>query len=294
MTLRSTLPRALAVLAAAAMLAACGSAAPAPYLPASQAIPPALVPDSSPTLYVADAYGKRVEKIAPNGAVSKIGSGWVQPWGVAVDGAGNVYVADDWGNKVVKITPKGKATEIAPGSFTSPAGVAVDGKGNVYVAAYVFAWSANAIVKVAPDGTLSRIGKSLKMQQPRAVAVDGKGNVYVDDPHWTNVQVVAPNGKVSKVGSGFYFPTGIAVDASYTVYVVNGRGDLYTVTASGKQARFAPGYSGQPVGIAVDRARNVYVADTLYRSIRKISPNGKTIVNVGQGLAGAYGVAVAQ
>ncbi|HVA33526.1 MAG TPA: NHL repeat-containing protein [Candidatus Baltobacteraceae bacterium] len=184
---------------------------------------------ASPTLYVADAWGKAVERVV-SGTARKIGRDWYQPWGVACDAKGNVYVADNWANKIVRIASNGAMTEIKPGVFKGAAGVVADGHGNIYVASYVNGWTGGAIAKISSNGALTRLAKSLKMTEPRAIAIDDLGNLYVVDPHWTNIAKVAPNGKISRVGSGFYFPTGVAVDRRRNVYVVNGRGDLYKVT----------------------------------------------------------------
>jgi hypothetical protein len=62
-----------------------------------------------------------------------IGSGFNQPYGVAVDGSGDVFVAD-WGNNAVKeVLPSGAIQAIGSG-FNEPTGVAVDGVGDVFVA----------------------------------------------------------------------------------------------------------------------------------------------------------------
>ena len=67
------------------------------------------------------------------GAISIEGSGFIGPYGVAVDGSGNVFVADTGHNAVKVILQTGAINTLGTG-FSDPNGVAVDGSGNVFVA----------------------------------------------------------------------------------------------------------------------------------------------------------------
>lgn len=72
---------------------------------------------------------------------SAIGSDWLTPYGIAVDGNGNIYVADNNNyensdSRVVKETLQSNGTYTQAAMVTSisdPTGVAVDGSGNLYV-----------------------------------------------------------------------------------------------------------------------------------------------------------------
>ncbi len=191
-----------------------------------------------------------------------------QPTGVALDAAGNVYVADAENNRIRKITPAGAVSTLA-GSGTS---------GSV-------------------DGT----GTAAQFFSPRSVAVDASGNVYVADGANHLIRKITPAGEVSTLaGSGedgfadgegtaaqFYFPKGIAVDASGNVYVaddINHR--VRKITPTGTVSTLAGSTSGstdgdgtaakfnRPTGIAVDALGNLYVADAANHRIRKISSTG--------------------
>src|SRR5258705_12654684 len=65
-----------------------------------------------------------------------MGSGFHQPYSVAVDGSGNVFVADDDNNAVKKILAAGGYTTVNTlgSGFHQPEGVAVDSSGNIFVA----------------------------------------------------------------------------------------------------------------------------------------------------------------
>jgi len=86
------------------------------------------------------------EIVAANGVVSSsstvntVGSGFSEPFDVAVDGSGNVFVADGGSNTVKEIVAvngvvsSSSAVNTVGSGFFQPTGVSVDGSGNVFVA----------------------------------------------------------------------------------------------------------------------------------------------------------------
>ena len=89
----------------------------------------AVAPDG--TVYVADTFNNRVQRISPSGAVSTLADGISQPNDVALGPDGNVY-STEWGNsRIVRITPAGVVTRIA--DSPRPNSVAVGADGTVYV-----------------------------------------------------------------------------------------------------------------------------------------------------------------
>ncbi len=175
------------------------------------------------------------------------------PYGLAVDAVGNVYVADQYNHRIRKIDPTGLVSTLAGSTqgfaegqgagaqFGYPQDVALDAAGNVYVTdADNF-----RIRKIDPSGLVStfagssrgyedRQGTNAKFYDPTGIAVDAAGNVYISDLLIQRIRKIDPTGQVSTLagssegyvdGQGtdalFYNPSGLAVDASGKVVVVD-------------------------------------------------------------------------
>jgi len=187
------------------------------------AFPDSLAVDSAgTTVYVADTYNHVVRKInVSTGAVTTLAgnqaAGMVAdvdgtgsnarlnfPTGIAVDKNGNVYVTEQGGHTIRKITPGGVVTTLAgtfenygsddgtgpAASFNTPWGIAVDAKGMLYVADY----GNYTIRKITPTGVVTTLGGA-----PGAFGMkDATG-----------------------AGARFYFPIGIASDATGKIYIAD-------------------------------------------------------------------------
>jgi len=208
---------------------------------------------------------------------------------------------------------------IAVAQFNSLAAVAVDAAGNVYLA------DGNAIRRISTEGAVTTIagkagewgesdgaGAVARFNSPQGLAVDLAGNVYVADRDNHAIRKITPDGKVSTVagsassmgakdGKGrharFFRPSGIAVDASGTLFVSDTRnftirkispaGVVSTIAGRAEEAGSANGPAASarfsfPQGIAVDATGNVFVADYFVHAIRKISTSGVVSTLAGQ------------
>ena len=124
-----------------------------------------------------------------------------QPYGGAVDGAGIVHVADTYGHKVRRVAPDGTVTTEAgsgavgfadgagaQATFYYPSGIAVDGSGVLFVTD----GDNNALRRIS-GGVVSTVGGSgarghqdgtggmATFASPDGIAVDGAGVLYVAD-----------------------------------------------------------------------------------------------------------------
>ncbi|HXB13590.1 MAG TPA: T9SS type A sorting domain-containing protein, partial [Bacteroidia bacterium] len=212
-----------------------------------------------------------------------------QPTGVTVDTIGNVYIADGSNNRIRKIGINGKISTVAgngAGGFSGdggqataaelndPAAIAVDKKGNIYIADYYNDCirqvnSSGVINTIAGNGSFGFSGDggqatNAELNSPTGVAVDNSGNVYI-------------------------------VDANDRIRKVNTAGIINTIAGNGNT-----GFSGDggqataaefnfPQGLSVDTAGNIYIADAGNNRVRKINALGVIATIAGNGTAGALG-----
>ena len=171
-------------------------------------------------------------------------------------------------------TASGSASLKAKRSFQEygyaglPTGVAVDNdhESPSYRDVYVPDFLHGAVDKFGPSGEfISMIGASL----PSAVAVNqANGDLYVAET-FSGISVYSPAGALITSFSAIPNPTGVAVDGSGTVYVVNGGGlfsregvmEVYRPSSTSPLEYGNPGkqVSGnQSLGVAVDPEGDVY------------------------------------
>jgi uncharacterized protein YjiK len=242
------------------------------------------------------------------GAVAR----FYEPTGAAVDSAGNVYVAD-WGNSTLrKVTAAGVVSTLMA-DFYLPFGVAVDSVGNVYVAdqensTIRVVTAAGVVTTLAGTprifGSADGSGAAARFYHPSGLAVDSAGNVYVADTSNHTIRKVTAAGVVTTLagtagtagsadGGGaiarFNQPTGVAVDSTGNIYVVDqGNDTIRKMTVAGVVTTLAgtAGMTGGAdgtgaaarlaylTGIAVDSTGNIYVADASSHTIRKVTAAG--------------------
>ncbi len=262
------------------------------------------------------------------------------PYGVAVDTSGTVYVAE-YGNHLIRqISPSGVVTNLAgvggtggavngtggTARFNNPSGIALDTSGNVYVADI----GNHLIRKISAAGVVSSFAGiwgavghvngtagTARFDNPSGVAIDTSGHVYVADTYSHLIRKISPEGVVSTLagttgvsgvveGSGqtarFFYPKGVAVDTSGTLYVADANNHLIRkITPAGVVTTLAgvASTSGSsdgmgttarfnfPSSVAVDQSGTVYVADANNHLIRKITPAG--VVTTLAGVASTSG-----
>ncbi len=247
-------------------------------------------------------------------------------------------VGEDWVVDTIAGQPgaQGHADGIGPEArFRFPFGIALAPGGGLFVAdsynstirqlRYVgTSWIVTTIAGLAgATGSVDGIGPAARFNYPRAIAVGPDRALYVADignqtirkvmqvgsNSW-NVTTFAGHAGTEGTNGGtrsdarFFNPTGIAVDSSNNVYVVDaytvrritqyipegtvdtiaGQDRGSTVDGLGTEALF----SG-PSGVAVDNTSTLFVSQ--YGAIRKVTPvtNGWLVTTIG-GLANSPGV----
>jgi DNA-binding beta-propeller fold protein YncE len=105
------------------------------------------------------------------------------------------------------------------------------------------------------------------------------------------VDEVLPNNTIKPLGSGFSFPSGVAVDSAGNVFVADsGNSAVKEIKTDGSIHVLGSGFD-DPQGIAVNPTGGVIVADTFHNAVKEILPSG-AIIPLGSGLSGPFSVAV--
>ena len=213
------------------------------------------------------------------------------PEGLASDGNGNIYVADSGSNTIRKISPEAAVTTLAGSPYTNS--------------------------NTNPE-SVDGIGSAARFASPNSVAVDGDGNLYISDSGNYTIRKITSDGTVTTlagevgvkgsadgpgVAAQFGYLTGIAVDESGNIYVVDAFNfTIRKITPNGTVTTLAgtAGVSGSAdgtgaaaqfnflaySGLAADRIGNLFVADSGNSAIRKVTPDG-VVTTIAGGTVGS-------
>lgn len=213
------------------------------------------------------------------------------PISVTADSAGNVFVVNAVEHAIRKITAAGDVSvfsgainsagyvdgPVADALYVWPRALARDSQDNLYVIETTGETGFSRIRKITPAGMVSTVlytasgyadggTGSAQLNTPANLAVDATGNLFVADRLNFSVRRITPQGSVSTVaglvdapgdadGVGrdarFYYPTGIALDASGNLFVTSGTSIRKGVLASG------PTITTQPASQTVNAGANV-------------------------------------
>ncbi|HVW10840.1 MAG TPA: IPT/TIG domain-containing protein [Bryobacteraceae bacterium] len=219
-------------------------------------VDPKRVTDSSGNVYVADSNHFQVQKIAAgtgavtivagNGTFGFSGDGGLAtaaqmygPYAIALDGAGDLFIADNY--RVREVTADGIIHTVAGngGQAFYP-----NGDGGLAVDAQLF---------------------------PDAIAVDRQGNLFIGVRGTNSVRYVGKDGIIHTIASGLNAPSGLTVDSSGNVYVLDFDSWVF---------KLAPVPTPSYISAVFDAASE---------TATPVSP-GKIIVIYGEGLGPATGV----
>jgi len=246
------------------------------------------------------------------GTQTLLGSGLIEPSGVAVDGSGDVYVSQ-YGASVAEIAVSGAQRTI--GSLAVTADVAVDGSGNLFVIDQTSVYEVLAVGGVIPASP-TIVTLATGFSELNGIAVSGTGNVYLANGTGSAAdgavyELVAVNGVIPAssakitVGSGFGWVTGVAVDANGNVFASDsGNKAVYEIEAvngrvgASSVVRALGGTFTNPSNVGLDAANDVYVTDlgtgviSEFMAVNEIVPANPIIRTVGTGIVSPQGMVV--
>ena len=223
------------------------------------------------------------------GTQSTIGSGFLNPGGVAVDALGNMYVADSSHGQVILEPAGGGAPVVVDNNLSFPSGIAVDGAGNVYIADS----GNNRVVMdtLTSSGYVQNTVPTSALNTPGSVAVDYNGDLFIADTfnsrilEETNSQFVSSSAWTESVipTSTLSNPGGVAVDAAGDIYIAdtyNSRILQESPTAGGYNETTLPVTASlvNPLAVAVDGNGNVYFTSFIGSGVQKMTPSAGSYI----------------
>jgi sugar lactone lactonase YvrE len=178
-----------------------------------------------------------------------------------VDVYGNIYALTASGATAIEIPVNGGPVVTIATGLSSALGIASDSLGNVYISQV----SVATILKIALDGTTSKIGSGV--QRPYLMAVDSSNNLYVTDSTVGDIAKISPGGAQTLLGfTGVTIPHGVAVDSAGNVYTASyasttGTPLIVMMSPTGVQSTLPMTGLNDPYGLAVDLSGDLYVTD---------------------------------
>ncbi len=246
--------------------------------------------------------------VKPIGVIGRLGEAngcFLEP-SVICARSGRVVVADSQLRKVqifardgrwlTTILPRSdmKGTNTRGGSLTQPSGIAIDSRGRIYVCDssdhYVRIFDGQALFV---KEVLNLYGKEGGLQ---GMACDSSGLLYLADTDNGCLQVFQSEtatwlrkvaSKGTKAGQ-LHLPSGVAVDRSNQVYVVDygtsrvsvfSKAGIFLRSFGGKGT--ANGLFNVPRDVAVDKNDRIYVSDSLNHRIQIFGPAGDWLYSFG-------------
>ena len=219
------------------------------------------------------------------GAEITVGSGFYEPFGLAIDSQGNLYVGDSSTHTISEVFAVNGVIPASPTIRTlisgwttvdEPWNLTVSSNGDLYIADFYEGFIEKIVAvngSIPPSPSVVTLATGLG--HPAGLALDGKGNIYFSD-YYNNVvqEIVAVNGSIPPsptvitLASGFTNPEGLALDAAGDLYVADSNaGALKVVVAVNGIIPAVPTVNtvvsgfGSPNGVTLDAGGNLYFSD---------------------------------
>lgn len=253
--------------------------------------------------WVFDPLEKEGRTIFPSGP-AVVG----KPMGIVGDGAGALFIADASGKRVVAMTPEGEFIKAygGPDVLLNPTDVALSPEGDrIYVSdpylhqVVIFDREGGDVIRRIgrDDGDLSR-----KRGTPRSAtllhSLDGAGDPDTDEsseataPGHGASEPVEPSDLWENRGGElghFRYPAFLATAPDGTLYVSDGMNfrvqsfdrDGEFITAFGRMGD-VPGAFTRPKGVSVDSKGHVYVVDGSFNNVQVFDSDGNLLIVFGE------------
>ncbi|HEX9367799.1 MAG TPA: hypothetical protein VF921_14305, partial [Vicinamibacterales bacterium] len=192
----------------------------------------------------------------PTGTVGRIATGLSNQVAFDRDASGTYFVHN--GFTVVKIDPlAGPSTFFSSGGLSTPVGLARGADGSLYAANS----SANSVVRVATDGTITTFAVGAPLSSPKGLTIDSSGSLYVANNLANNVVKITSGGAMSVYATGFTGPNDLAIDTQGNLYVTNSNNTVSRVLSGAAIPATAQPFVSvsNPTAISVDASGTVFV-----------------------------------
>ena len=215
--------------------------------------------------------GRRAKSLFAVALVLVVVGGPQQFWSVTVDAAD------------IK-TAAGVSYDVFVAGLNKPRGVLIARSGDLYAVEQ----GAGTIVKVGPNGHVSRITKGLS--NPHDLEIDSNGNLFVADTGNSRVALVAPSGSVETYVGGLSVPVDLAFNPAGELLVCEFSAARVTAFKSPKEKRvIVSGF--QPHGLAFLPGDIILVTDTSGRRVVKVTSDG-IITSLANQVVSPIGIAI--
>ena len=125
-------------------------------------------------IYGSDYGGSNVYKMDENGVVTPFLSGLNTPNGLAFDSNDNLFAVDNQGDKIYKVDLDGNILETF--DFNNPSGIIKKFDSDTMI---FTGYSPSALMKLAPDGTISELSDDAALNGPVGLTYDNENRLYV-------------------------------------------------------------------------------------------------------------------
>jgi sugar lactone lactonase YvrE len=232
--------------------------------------------DTSGALYICEHKGHRITRIAPDGAITTLGTGELRsPLAVIATERHGILVADTQNHRVVTIDPNANKLRILAG----PPEQQYEGVFDIYLGpssseVLFIDLGGRRVHAVNLDGGAVRtVIETGEGSDPRALAMDSKGTLYVLDRHGNALRRTT-NGRTLEtlIDKGLNGPKHLAIDSQDRVIIADSenhrilrydpkRNQTLTIAGTGT-AGAALEQLRRPSGVAIGPNGYLYIADS--------------------------------